>query len=186
MRSTTFHLETHSEPKKQLVKTTKRTETGILTETMELWPNNAPEECGGAGLYSTSDDYIKVLSDLLQDKPTILEPKTIDLMFAPQIKKGTLAIRDLHNSVFVRAMTGVIEPNNAVNFGLGGLYIEENVGNHKKNTLTWGGAPNLFWFANRANGIAGFYASQIIPPGDPKSIHLAQEFIKDVYQTKEI
>nr|GFD53501.1 hypothetical protein [Tanacetum cinerariifolium] len=99
---------------------------------------------------------------------------------------GSLALRALHDSWMTKGMTGIKQPTVEINFGLGGIYVEEDVGNYKRDSLVWGGLPNLFWFANRSNRVAGLYASQVIPAGDPKSIHLAQEFIKDVYQSKQI
>ncbi|KAL5331431.1 hypothetical protein ACEPPN_000961 [Leptodophora sp. 'Broadleaf-Isolate-01'] len=186
MSSTTFRLERHPELANRRVKTTKRTEAGILEEATCLWPEHAPEDCAGAGLYSTSDDYAKVLSELIRDKPTVLKPETISLMFAPQLERGSQAMRDLHNYPMAHAITGTKDANNAINFGLGGLYIEEDVGNHKKDSLIWGGLPNLFWFANRARGTGAFYASQVLPPGDPKSIQLSQEFIKYIHRTKQL
>lgn len=186
MNSTTFRLELYPELAKRLVKTTKRTESGNLIQSTKLWPDSAPEDCGGAGLYSTSDDYIKVLSDLLRERPILLKPETIDLMFAPQLERGSVAMRALHDSWMTRAMTGIEEPNNAINFGLGGLYMEDTAGNYQKDSLVWGGLPNLFWFASRSNRVAGLYASQVMPAGDAKSIYLAQEFIKDVYQSKKL
>ncbi|KNG52432.1 beta-lactamase family protein [Stemphylium lycopersici] len=184
--STTFRLELYPELKHRLVKMTKRTESGVLAESIKMWPDNALEDCGGVGLYSTSNDYARVLENLLKDKPTILRPETVGLMFAPQLQRGSFAMRDLHNSRIARAMTGVAEPNDAINFGLGSMYMQEDVGNYKKDFLVWGGLPNLYWFACRAHGIAGFYASQVTPPGDSKSVRLAQEFFRHVYQLKEM
>ncbi len=37
-------------------------------------------------------------------------------------------------------------------------------------SASWEGLPNLFWFADRVNGIGGIIASQILPYGG-KSIH---------------
>ncbi|KAH7084097.1 beta-lactamase/transpeptidase-like protein [Paraphoma chrysanthemicola] len=186
MNSSTFHLELYPELTKRLVKMTKRTESGILSESKGLWPDSVPEDCGGAGLYSSPDDYIKILSDLLRETPMLLKSETVDLMFSPQLKRGSLALRALHDSWMTKGMTAIEQPSVEINFGLGGIYVERDVGNYKRDSLVWGGLPNLFWFANRSNRVAGLYASQVIPPGDPKSVHLAQEFIKDVYQSKQL
>ncbi|KAH7071811.1 beta-lactamase/transpeptidase-like protein [Paraphoma chrysanthemicola] len=186
MNSTTFHLELYPELARRLVKMTKRTEGGTLSESKGLWPDSVPEDCGGAGLYSSPDDYIKILSDLLRENPVLLKSETVDLMFAPQLKRGSLALRALHDSWMTKGMTGIEQPGLEINFGLGGIYVEKDAGNYKRDSLVWGGLPNLFWFANRSNRVAGLYASQVIPPGDPKSVHLAQEFIKDVYHSKQL
>ncbi|KAJ4983629.1 beta-lactamase [Stagonosporopsis vannaccii] len=186
MTSTTFRLEKHPELSKRLVKMKKRTQSGILEESENLWPTTAPEDCGGAGLYSTGDDYAQVLNELLQDKPKILKPETVELMFSPQLEKGSPAIGDLHRSIMVEAMTGIADVDDGVNFGLGGLYIENDVGPCKGHSLIWGGLPNLYWFANRRDTLAGFYASQILPTMDPESVYIARQFLKDVFRAKQL
>jgi hypothetical protein len=41
--------------------------------------------------------------------------------------------------------------------------------------------PNLVWFANREHGLAGFYASQILPPGEPKTLELVGAFQREFW-----
>ncbi|KAF2844118.1 beta-lactamase/transpeptidase-like protein [Plenodomus tracheiphilus IPT5] len=185
MRSTTFRPQNRPELLQRLVKMTQREQTGHLTESMSLWPHMVQKDCGGVGLYSTVNDYTKILGDLLQEKPKILKPVTVDLLFAPQLERGSRAMLALHKSPMLQSMTGVEDQNNAINFGLGALYFEEDVGYHKKDSIVWSGLPNHYWFANRKNGAAGVYSSQIIPSRDPSSVYLAQEFVKHVYQVKK-
>lgn len=43
------------------------------------------------------------------------------------------------------------------------LTIHEGATGRGKNTAWWAGLPNLFWWCDRDNGIAGMVASQILP-----------------------
>jgi hypothetical protein len=63
----------------------------------------------------------------------------------------------------------------AINYGLGVLLMMEDIEiiGAKKGTLVWGGLLNLQWWANRERGVAGFYATRIIPHSHPKSTELA-------------
>lgn len=184
MTSTTFRLEKHPEIKERLVNTAERTEDGGLKEAKKPWPDYAPEDCAGGGLYSSVPDYIKVLGDLIKDEPTLLKRETVEReMFVPQLPKGSNAHNGLLASTdILAAMTGATKTPEGVNWGLGGMYMGEDVGAFKKGTLTWGGYPNLTWFMHRDQGIAGIYASQVIPPGDPKSTRLSQQWMTEMFR----
>jgi CubicO group peptidase (beta-lactamase class C family) len=184
MTSTTFRLEKYPEMEQRLVKMLQRSETGSVVQSVNPWPTPAEEDCAGAGLYSTSDDYLKVFGDLLQETPVLLKADTVKSMFAPQLAKNSPALQQLHVSIPVKAMTGLREVHESVNWGLGGAYIEEDVEDTKKGSLMWGGFPNLIWFANRTQGLAGLYASQLLPPMDPASSHLAHKFMEHVWQLR--
>lgn len=182
MQSSTFRLEKHPEIQARLIRTVRRTENGDLEETDRPWPDHAPEDCAGSGMFSTVQDYLKVLCDLIKDEPTLLKRETIDkLLFTPQLPENSPALKALLASTDITGtMTGVSNSDKGLNWGLGGLLLQEDVGVLKKGTVTWGGFPNLYWFMNRECGVAGMYASQVVPPGDPESAALAQQFMKAV------
>lgn len=188
MTSTTFRLEKHPEIKSRLVNMAERTEDGNLKEAEKPWPDFAAEDCAGAGLYSTAGDYIKVLGDLIKEEPTLLKRETVEReMFTPQLQRDSKSHAGLLQSTdILGAMTGALgQTPKSVNWALGGMFIGEELGAFRANTLVWGGYPNLTWFANRDHGIAGIYASQVIPPGDGKSVGLAQSWIKEVWRVNE-
>ena len=185
MNSTTFRFEKHPDIQKRLVKTAARGEDGKLTEAKKPFVDNAPEDCAGGGLYSSAQDYVKVLGDLIKDQPILLKRETVEKeMFAPQLPKGSSAHNGLLASTdILAAMTGATKTPEGVNWGLGGLYMGDDVGAFKKGTLTWGGYPNLTWFMHREKGVAGIYASQVVPPGDPKSSKLSQQWMAEIFRT---
>ncbi|KAJ0423117.1 beta-lactamase/transpeptidase-like protein [Aspergillus carlsbadensis] len=170
--STTFRLANRPDVKERLVDTSERSADGTLKPSVRPWPDEAPEDCAGGSLYSSSDDYVKLLADLLSDHPRVLAEATVESMFAPQLEGESRGIKDLEAATIFTAMTGITGSKGGINWGLGGL----------KGSLVWGGLPNLIWFANREQGIAAFYASQVLPPGDPHSGRLANGFMEEVWR----
>ncbi|KAH8809326.1 putative penicillin-binding protein [Xylogone sp. PMI_703] len=188
MKSTTFRLEKHPEIKQRLMSMTGRTDDGGLKEITRSWPDFAPEDCGGGGLYSSVPDYLRLIGDLIKDKPILLQLDTIKReLFTPQFDRGSASLKGLIEAAdTVSAMTGVKGVNEHVNWTLGGLYIQEDIGSLKRGTLAWGGLPNLSWFIDPEYRIAALCAGQLMPPGDEKSIRIAQRFLEEVWLCKDI
>ncbi|KAF2421506.1 beta-lactamase/transpeptidase-like protein [Tothia fuscella] len=189
LNSTTFHLNKHPDIKSRLVPAAMRTEDGGLEESpAAVWLEDVDEHSGGGGLWSSVTDYIKVLADLVKPEPTLLKKETVEtLLAAPQIPPNSSALEPL-----VGARGGAVAANAAavsepgINYGLGGMMITKDMEVLPKGTLSWGGLPNLKWFLNREHGVAAMYASQVLPPGDEKSIELSNAFFKEVMRlTKE-
>jgi CubicO group peptidase (beta-lactamase class C family) len=181
---TSFRLELRPDIKTLLVETAQRADGGILQSLQKVWPDHAPEDCAGAGLYSSVPDYLKVLGDLIKDTPTLLSRETIEReMFAPQLPENSLALRSLLSAPdLVSSMTGSTGSGAGINHGLGGLYFAADIGNVKKGTLTWGGLPNLKWFMNYPEGVAALYATQLMPPGDPVCAEVTRAFFDEVWR----
>ncbi|KAF9890053.1 hypothetical protein FE257_006733 [Aspergillus nanangensis] len=182
LNSTTFRLGDHPYIKEQLVSTSERAKDGTLKPAARLWPDESQEDCAGGGLYSSSNDYMKILGDLLSDEPTLLTRWTVEGMFQPQLENGSRAVKDLEAATIFGAMTSIRASDGGINWGLGGLYTEKDAGSIRKGSLVWGGLPNLVWFVNREHGLAGLYASQMLPPGDPQSGKLANEFMNHIWR----
>ena len=49
-------------------------------------------------------------------------------------------------------------------------------------TVWWAGLANLFWWADRENGVGGMVCSQILPFGDPNVMGLWGQVEATVYQ----
>ena len=74
-----------------------------------------------------------------------------------------------------------------MDYALGGAVILENLeGRRSKGTLSWGGLPNFYWWADRASGISGTYGSNLIPTGDPRSIEMFKVFEADMYEKAKV
>lgn len=166
--------------------TSERQSDGTFKPVKKLWTDHAPDDCAGGGLYSTVDDFIKILGDLVADVPILLKKESVEEIFKPQLPQGSKALHGLLESRDILfGMTGMSDLTRGINWALGGLYLDEKM-TMKKGTVTWGGMPNLCWFANRNEGIAGFYASQVNPPGDPASGKLARDFFQEAFRLNSL
>jgi CubicO group peptidase (beta-lactamase class C family) len=153
-----------------------------------IFHSNVTEDSGGAGLYSTVQDYTAVLADLISPSPVLLQPATIDTyLFAPCIPASTphtaTIIRDLLSAR--TSMTPDVNSDDVgaygVNHSLGGMLWTKRTDVLPAGTLTWGGLPNLKWMANRELGLCAFYASQVKPPGDPDGQAMASRFFQEIF-----
>ncbi|KZP27299.1 beta-lactamase/transpeptidase-like protein [Athelia psychrophila] len=182
----TFHLEKKPRVKENLVEMTARVaESGFLIPAEnEYIPEKIKIEQGGAGLWGSAPEYLKVLASILRDDGKLVNSATITEMFKPQLGPASQEAW----MKMLRAMDSTLTVNAAssteFSWGLGGQYNLDDMpeGRRKKGSLAGGGLPNLFWWIDPAAGVAGLYASQVIPTGDPKSTEMFAEFEKDIYK----
>lgn len=179
----TFNLSAHPEYKARLMKAVVRKEDGKLSP-HEFWHGeDAYDQPGGHGLSAIASDYLTVLSDLVSEDPKLLKGETIDLMFTPQLKEDSVA-KDMLLQLRMAwdVVSGPVESKD-VNHGLGGLLLlgEAKEIGQPGNILAWGGGTNTFWFACREKGVAGFFATQLEPFGDPLTKELGNEWKKDFW-----
>lgn len=185
MKSSTFHLEKAEHVREKLVGMSIRAgaEAGGLIAGDAGLADPAQDELGGVGLYSSVPDYLKLLGDLISDKPVLLKAETIDLLFTPQLEVGGSTFEAMN------AMGGIIwgffqsDPDFKNNHGLGSALVTEDakVSGTPKGTIRWSGYSGPMWAANRERGLAWFYATQVLPFGDVESGKRAEAFGKAVF-----
>jgi CubicO group peptidase (beta-lactamase class C family) len=155
-----------------------------------LTPHFVPEqksERGGGGLFSSANNFIKILGDLISHEPKLLDAEMLDELFKAQLEEGSKALDQLRNSTpMFAAMTGPLTANVAsdgINHALGGLLIAEDNGalGKTRGTMTWGGAFGCLWLVNREQGVAAFYGSCMFPPGEGKTSALMGSFVEEVW-----
>ncbi|KIY02884.1 uncharacterized protein Z520_01349 [Fonsecaea multimorphosa CBS 102226] len=213
-KSTTFYPTKHfdPEPMPALHETAQRTdpaETGKAVASKpatSLWPLSPRDAIGGAGLYSTADDYIKLLGCLLRGGGPLLKTESVDEMFRPQI--GKLSTEAFHTTVrnsgrdrlwssstasaaataaTAAATDGSAKEQGSVPAGhslAGAVNLEDVPGRRQSGTVNWGGLPNLFWWVDRKGGMAGTLFNQIVPAGDPLCMELLVELEEAAYKLK--
>ncbi|KZP22708.1 beta-lactamase/transpeptidase-like protein [Athelia psychrophila] len=168
----TFHLEKKALVKQRRIEMTSRVpESGLLIP--QSWsPYFAPERVnhasGGSGLWGSAPEFLKVLTSILRDDGKLLASGIVMEMFKSQLSPAS------KNSCIV--ILKFTHGNAAFEFtwGLGGK--------RKKGSLAWGGYPNLFWWIDPEAGVAGLYASHLLPTDDKESTDLLDEFEKDLYK----
>jgi methyl acetate hydrolase len=156
-----------------------RGDDGSLSPIEFELPAEPDVHMGGHGLYATVGDYMRFIRMWLNDGRAehgqVLRPETI-----------RMAERDQLNGKKITMLPGVIRSlsNDAEFFpGLSKSWAltfmvndEEAPTGRPAGALGWAGLANLFYWIDRANGFGGFWATQILPFGDPVSFGGYMEF----------
>ncbi|EQL01339.1 beta-lactamase [Ophiocordyceps sinensis CO18] len=103
-------------------------------------------ESGGAGLFTTADDYARFLHGLLQGK--LLSEATMGEMFAPQLnEKQSKMLEFICYDLGVQDGFAPEFPTGlGLNHGIGGVVNMEDVpGKRRKGSLMWSGMCNSRW-----------------------------------------
>jgi methyl acetate hydrolase len=159
----------------------QREEDGSLTplsmgprEVMEVTP-------GGGGMYGTVGDYMRFLGMWLNEGAGVLAPQTI--AWAARDGLDGLKVRPLP-SVAPR-VSGDVDffPGQSKSWAYSFLVNDEDAPTGRPaGSLAWGGLGNLYFWIDRRNGLAGFWASQLFPFMDPVSLGGALRFEKGIYE----
>ncbi|OGE51217.1 hypothetical protein PENARI_c014G10445 [Penicillium arizonense] len=147
---------------------------------------------GGAGCFSTPQDYCQILAVLLNDGTSpstgsqLLKKSTVDEMFRNQLENlPPLAEKVIPNAKadLTNSSTG-LHPTVAGDRQGWGLTFMLSGGSTGRSirTAQWSGLPNLFWWCDRENGVAGMICTQILPFGDAKVFQLYQDVEAGVYR----
>lgn len=150
-----------------------RGEDGTLTPMDFALPDNPEVDMAGHGLYASVGEYMKFIRMWLNDG---MGPN------GPVLKRETVeqAVRNgLQPHQKVGMLPGVIPAlsNDAEFFpGLKKSWSysfmvndEEAPTGRPAGAIGWAGLANLFYWIDRQNGLGGFWATQILPFGDPVS-----------------
>ncbi|KAF2639027.1 beta-lactamase/transpeptidase-like protein [Massarina eburnea CBS 473.64] len=148
---------------------------------------NERKECmGGEGVFTSPEEYIKVLHALLvaDTDEKILKKETVDEFFRPQLNEaGRNSLQSLLRDTMTNNAMGGVSMGVDKDWGLGGLVITQDTPDGKKaGSMFWGGLPNLIWFLDRKTGLCGLYASQVLPTGDATIAALARKFEAGMYE----
>jgi methyl acetate hydrolase len=146
---------------------------GGLTD-MGFFLPDAPEiDCGGHGLYATVPEYMKFIRMWLSDgagpQGRVLRPETVAMAVTnklePHQKVGMLP-------GVIPALSNDAEffPGLKKGWSYSFMTVEEDAPTGRPaGALGWAGLANLFYWIDRRNGIGGYWATQILPFGDPVS-----------------
>lgn len=147
----TFYLEKKERLKQNLVEMSTRVpESGLLIpDAINFLPDSMRVGSGGAGLYATASEYLKVLTSILRDDGKLVTSATVAEMFKAQISPASQAtwLKILENPLANAAMTGNTATTTEFTWGIGGKLSIQDMpdGRRKKGSLSWGGIPNLYW-----------------------------------------
>jgi methyl acetate hydrolase len=164
-----------------------RGEDGSLTPMDDFALPDDPEmHMGGHGLYGSVPEYMKFIRMWLNDgagpNGRVLKPETVDwavmgALVPPQ--KVTMlpgVIPSLSNDAeFFPGLAKDWSYTFMVN-------SEEAPTGRPAGAIGWAGLANCFYWIDRANGVGGYWATQILPFGDPQSFTGYMDFETAVYQ----
>ncbi|KAF9888920.1 hypothetical protein FE257_008089 [Aspergillus nanangensis] len=182
MTSTTFHPELHPGMLDRRVIMYERTDDQGLERGDWLSRVPARHDCGGHGLWSSARDWSKFVSMILADGGAILSKASVDEIFEPQTV-GSSELQELLTGPLRASLRSTVDMDaDHVEIALGGpLYMDDIPGKRSAGTLQWAGRPNLFWWIDRAKGIAATTFTQVISQADARFEELTSMFEKAVY-----
>lgn len=150
-------------------------------------PDDPEVDMAGHGLYASVGEYMKFIRMWLNDgdgpNGRVLKPETVELAvrggLEPQQKVKMLpgVIPELSNDA-------EFFPGLKKNWSYTFMVNEEPAPTGRPaGAIGWAGLANLFYWIDRENGLGGFWATQILPFGDPASFMGYLDFETACYET---
>lgn len=160
-----------------------------LKESPDRIPKDSVTEYeGGAGLFSTPNDFIRLLQCLLNygelNNTKLLKKETILEMCRNQIGDISLAMRGrYYNPEFCCNFKGIISANSK--WGLAWLIDNnEKPYGRKAGTVLWAGGMNTYFYIDYESGIAASIYTQHLPFNHPETTKLFDKFSEIIYSNK--
>ena len=163
-----------------------RGEDGSLTP-MEFELTDTPEiHMGGHGLYGTVGDYMKFIRMWLNDgmgpNGRVLKPETVAM--AEKNHLGEKKIGMLPGVIPSLSNDAEFFPGLSKSWSYSFMVNDaEAPTGRPAGALGWAGLANLFYWIDRSNGYGGFWATQILPFGDPVSFTGYMDFETAFYDS---
>jgi methyl acetate hydrolase len=148
-------------------------------------PQEPDVHMGGHGLYATVGDYCKFIRMWLNDGAgpdgRLLKPETVRM--AAQNGLGAMKIKGLPGVIPSLSNYAEFFPGMPKSWALTFMINDEPAPTGRPaGALAWAGLANLYYWIDRANGIGGFWATQILPFADPVSVPGYLDFETAVYR----
>ena len=168
--------------RKRLAKIHARTPDGLVSTDTEI-PQEPEFEMGGGGLYSTVGDYLKFAQAILNggalNGARALKPETVELMSKNAM--GDIRCRPLKTAQ--PPLSHDVDFLDGMSWGLTFVINPEPLPTGRSaGSLAWAGLANSYYWIDPAKGVAGVFATQILPFFDPKAVETLQAFESEVYR----
>lgn len=145
----TFHLDRREDLRNRMLGMSLRDAVSgkAVFTGAKSWDDPIEDDFGGAGVYSSMPDYLKVLRAALSADRKLLGAETWEEMFKPQLNEPAReSMMEQLQDPEVNDRLGNLPLGSEKDWGLGGMLLQEDVKDgRRKGTLLWGGVPNLFW-----------------------------------------
>ncbi|MBR1207834.1 MULTISPECIES: serine hydrolase [unclassified Bradyrhizobium] len=149
-----------------------RNADGSLTPMDFELPPNPEIHMGGHGLYGTIGDYMRFIRMWLNDGAgehgRVLKAETVRM--AEKNHLGNNKVTAITGVITSLANDAEFFPGQSKSWALSFMINDEQAPTGRPaGALGWAGLANLFYWIDRQNGFGGFWATQILPFGDPTS-----------------
>jgi CubicO group peptidase (beta-lactamase class C family) len=143
MNETTFHPENFPELQAKQMDVGFRAEpNGALASGTLFWKVPAPIDQGGAGIFSTINDYAKLLTELVTSGTKLLSEESQNEIFKPQLTDNTA----LNENASSYGFGALLDENTKTDYTLAGATnIDPVKGARARNTVYWSGMVNGQW-----------------------------------------
>jgi methyl acetate hydrolase len=170
MHDTTFELT--DAMRKKLAGIHARNADGSLTPMDFELPAKPEVHMGGHGLYGTIGDYMRFirmwLNDGMGEHGRVLKAETVRM--AEKNHLGESKVTPITGVIPSLCNDAEFFPGQSKSWALTFMINDEEAPTGRPaGALGWAGLANLFYWIDRRNGFGGFWATQILPFGDPAS-----------------
>ena len=170
MHDTTFELT--DAMRKKLAGIHARNADGSLTPMDFELPAKPEVHMGGHGLYGTTGDYMRFirmwLNDGMGEHGRVLKAETVRM--AEKNHLGESKVTPITGVIPSLCNDAEFFPGQSKSWALTFMINDEEAPTGRPaGALGWAGLANLFYWIDRRNGFGGFWATQILPFGDPAS-----------------
>ena len=182
MNSTAFTLD--ADMRRRMAHIHQRGIDGSLEVLDYELPGDPEIHMGGHGLYSTAEDYCRFIRMWLNDGMgpygRVLKRNTVEM--AAQNGLGDLKIRGLPGVIPTLSNYAEFFPGMPKSWGLTFMINDERAPTGRPaGALAWAGLANLYFWIDRTNGVGGFWATQVYPFADQRSLGGYLDFETAVY-----
>ena len=166
-----------------------RAADGKLTPLPDLVLPEPEMDCGGHGLYASIGEYMKFIRMILNDgagpNGRVLKAETVAAMAQDGLPALGLSAGGWSTSIPSLSNAGEFFPG--LDKGWAYTFMtnrERTPSGRPANSLMWAGLANCFFWIDRASGIGGYWASQILPFQDASSYPGFVEFESAIYHAR--
>lgn len=186
LRMTETGFELTETTRKRLAGMHQRLPDGTLEANDFELPANPEVHMGGHGLYGTVGDYMRFIRMWLNDgrgeHGQVLRPETVAM--AERNHLGDLKVTMLPGVIPTLSNDAEFFAGQSKSWSYGFMVNDEQAPTGRPaGALGWAGLANLFYWIDRKNGLGGYWATQILPFGDPASFGGYMAFESKAYQS---
>lgn len=164
---------------------TRRPDGSLRALTSFELPQDPEVHMGGHALYSTPQDFARFLRMWLADgagpRGQVLQADTVAA--AERDGLGGLRPRPLRGIAPALSHDVDLLPGTPTSWSLAGMVnLQDAATGRRAGSVGWAGLPNLYYWIDRRSGVAGFWATQVLPFCDPTSLQGSRDLETAVYR----